>query len=303
MRTIIIISVCLVFPLASFAAERVAVLPVSYTMYKTNASSEERALKVADAVAMGVERAGLEPVRGDEVTAASRELAPDGESYCNQPACAREVAAQVGAAFAVFVSVVDKEGQFDIEVLGTDSEPITASPFGTFRSMTRRVSGLVETSIREAVSMRGTPPSAPVDDETTSAGPKEEPPPPSPAPDNTAETVAPPVEDEDDGGISPVPFIVTSVLTGGLIAGYVSVEVIGYKRDQDNATEEDTRTLRITSRALLGCAATGVVASVVLFFLTDFHSGDAEAAKTARNWHVLPSLAPSGGGLLLEGRF
>ncbi len=267
-------------------------------MYKTNAPSEERALKVSDAVIVGVERAGLVPVRGNEVTAASRELADEGADYCDQPACARAVAERVGADYAVFVSVLDKDGQFEIEVLGTDSEPITASPFGTFRSMTRRVSGLVETSIREAVNLHG--------------GSEEEAvPAPAEGPSEPAATAPPPVApeeetstDPDDSGkgIAPAPFIVSTVLTGALAAAYVPLEVIGYKKDKEGASAESLKPLQTSNRVILGCGAAGLVTSVVLFFLTDFDRDEEEAPKSA-HWILVPTPATNGGGLVLEGRF
>jgi hypothetical protein len=304
MRITTLAAVLLFLPLAVSAAEKVAVLPVLYTIYKTDSVSEERALKVADAVAAGVERVGLEPARGDDIIAASRDLAPRGASYCDRLACAKQVAERVGAAYAIFVSVVDKDGQFEIEVIGTDAEPITASPFGTFRSMTRRVAGLVETSLREAISTDPHAGAAAEDEafEDDLAGTDE-----APAWRDAAEEPveeAGPTETPEKTGLSPVPFIAAASVTGALAVGWVSVEVVGYNKKSDAEGDlGQLKPLQISARVLLGFAAAGLVTTVVLFFLTDFKHSEAEASRASARWRLTPAPLSNGGLLVLDRRF
>jgi hypothetical protein len=303
MRITTLVAVLLFLPLAASAAEKVAVLPVSYTIYKTDSVSEERALKVADAVAAGVERVGLDPARGDDIIAASRDLAPKGASYCDRLACAKQVAERVGAAYAIFVSVVDKDGQFEIEVIGTDAEPITASPFGTFRSMTRRVAGLVETSLREAINTNPHAGAAAEDEAVEENLGTDE----SPArPDTAAEPAgeAGQTETPVGKGLSPVPFIAVASVTGALAVGWVAVEVVGYNKKSDTEGDLDRyKPLQIGARVLLGCAAAGLVTTVVLFFLTDFKHSEAEASRASARWRLTPAPLSNGGLLVLDRGF
>jgi hypothetical protein len=83
----------------------------------------------------------------------------------------------------------------------------------------------------------------------------------------------------------------------------VAIEVIGYNKTKDAEDKSQYKSLQIGSRVLLGCAAAGVVTSVVLFVLTDFDTGEKSAAQRSRRWFLAPAPLRSGGALVVEGRF
>ena len=156
MRGITILIVWLFLPLTA-VAESVAVLPVTYKIYRTNEDSEARAAKVKEAVVRGVEKAGLTPMTGDDIDQASHALAPPNETYCMSSECVLQVTKQTGADLGVVVSVSDQDGQFDIQILTTYAEPIAKSPFGMLKSVLNRITALVADSLKEGLHNRPIP--------------------------------------------------------------------------------------------------------------------------------------------------
>jgi hypothetical protein len=298
MRIIVIILCIMSLPLA-VAAQSVAVLPVSYTVYKKNASSPERALKVLDAVVEGIEAAGMTTVTGADVTKASETV--EGGADCADSACAGAVAKAAGTDFAIFVSVVDKDGQFDIAIHISNAEPVTAQPFVIFKALLRRITGLVEAALKEeslkraAAEPSGAEPGEAVSDpatedveETPGAEPSQKP------------------SKDDKKKLPPVAFYASMGTTAALAIAYTAMESVGYAKykDADAEGRRDLKPLQVANRAVLGCTLVAAVASTVIFFFTDFDSGSGgDVAADRKGVSVTPTAASKGGGVVLFGEF
>lgn len=294
---------CLLFPVTA-TAENVAVLPVSYKIYRTAAQSSDRASKVQDAVGKAIEKIGMTATFGAAVQDAAQSVSPNGAFSCTDDECLKSVAEKTGADFGVVVSVVDNDGQFDIKVFVTDAEPAAASPFGTFGAMIKRVSGMVESALKEAKERKeaaAAPPEetikeseTPPSEEITPAVQSETPVPPSSSPDlNTKKKP-----------ISKIAFFTTLGVTVGLGAAYGAVEGIGYAKmknleEQGTWTADEKKTvenMQLTSRILLGALGVGVITSIILVPFTNFKG-------TSKKVAVTPSFTTQSGGMLIQGEF
>lgn len=299
MRAITLFLVMLFLPLTAFA-ESVAVLPVSYKIYRTNKQDEDRAAKVKAAVIGGVEDAGLTPMTGEDIDNESQAFAGE-EMFCVSSECPLKVAERVGADLGVVVAVSDHDGQFDIHIYTTYAEPVSASPFGTLKATLKRIRGMVTDSLKEAV--RNAPPvetPAAAETETTEeeTGPtaeeteetqNEE----TPATDAEKEPPAPEPQKKKKPIPKPAFWSVFGVsLTIGL--GYTGLETFGYiywqdKKEgwDDHTTDEATRkdelntvkALQLTCRIMMGVTAAAVITTGVLGFFTDFSRGEASAKR------------------------
>lgn len=325
--------VWLFLPLTALA-ESVAVLPVTYRVYRTNQMSEERAAKVKEAVVRGVENAGLTPMTGADIDQESSALASPNETYCKSSECTLEVAHKVGADLGVLVWVSDQDGQFDIQIITTHAEPIAKSPFGTLKSVAKRIEALVEDSLKEGLrnllskagadnsttTMNGETDAddAPVDgpiDETES----------SPIADHSKAPPAPIVSKRKP--FSPPVFWSFFGVTAAVGVGYGISETVGFvkKKETDNPSDSEEKKLeawQLANRITLGVTAAGVIATGVVAFFTEFKDSSelsrannvelAGPSKSIRKTdtastgiELIPAVVPgnAGAGLAFAGAF
>ncbi len=305
-KFIAIISSLLV-PLGAFA-QQVAVLPVSYKVYRTAAESTERAAKVRAAAVKSTEKMGMTAVDRNTVEAATNALAPGGSTGCMEDACLAAVAERCGASFSVGVSVVDNDGQFDIKVAVNGVETGTASPFGTFNAMLKRVAGMVESSLKEAKErMETAEPEQAQEEVVEQEAPPEEPPKEADQQPDVVEpdkTVPPPDGNRHKKPVSKVAFFTTLGVTVGIGAAYGAVTGIGwskwnkYKESGDYTADDKNwlENMQLSSRVLFGALAAGVITTVILGPLTKFKNAKNKVA-------VVPSFTEQMGGVLLQGEF
>ena len=293
MRGITILMVWLFLPITALA-ESVAVLPVTYKIYRTNKASQERAVKVKEAVVRGVENAGFTPMTGADIDQESESLASPNEKYCLSSECTLKVAEKVGADLGVLVWISDQDGQFDIQIITTHAEPIAKSPFGTLKSITKRIEALVSDSLKEAArnlpKAEANPGQTTQDtsdektDEEAAAGvePEDEETEPDTTTDETVMPPAPVVSKKKP--FDPPVFWSLFGVTAAVGVGYGISETIGFvkKKGTDNPSSSDKKKLeswQLANRITLGITAAGVIATGVIAFFTNFGS----AAETSRN--------------------
>ena len=279
MRAITVLTVWLFLPLTA-VAQNVAVLPVSYKIYRTNSLDEERAAKVKEAVVQGVMNAGLTPMTGEDIDRESRAYAPLGDTYCITSDCPLKVAERVQADLGVAVSVSDHDGQFDIHIYTTYAEPITASPFGTFNSIRKRITAMVRDALAEALSNQ---PKAAAPVETEKREDEYVPPPDMSGQMQDDEVVddkgekSPPGPDLQ-GRKKPIKrpvFWSVFGVTAAVGLGCAGIEILGYVAtktvdDPPQKTLDSWDVERLTNKILFGVAATGIVTTTILAFFTDF---------------------------------
>lgn len=322
MCRITILMAWLFLPLTA-VAESVAVLPVTYTIYRTNQASEERAAKVMEAVVRGVENAGLTPMTGADINQESSALASPNETYCKSSECALQVAHKVGADLGVLVWVSDQDGQFDIQIITTHTDPIAKSPFGTLKSVTKRIEALVEDSLKEG--LRNLLSKANVDDSTPAPGTTTT----NGETDADSAPMVEPADDlvVDDSKTPPAPIVSKrkpfdpahfwSVfgVTAAVGVGYGASETVGFvkKKNTDNPSNSEKKRLdawQLANRITLGVTAAGVIATGVMAFFTEFKDSTElgrtnHRELTADRLKLIPAVSPGrpGAGLALTGAF
>jgi hypothetical protein len=294
MKTWILFLLLMLLPFSA-AAQKTVLLPVTYTIYKSNSPSAERASRVADAMRAGVEEAGAEIV----------DLNEDFQA-CAHVECLRATAKKQGTDNAIFISVVDKDGEFEITVISAVGETAKATPFGTFGSLIARVKGIVRQIMEDtAKEVAPTPvveePEVELEEPVSKDNEVVEP--PEKTPETPQEDTSTPLVQEDDGGLAPVGFFVMAGLTSALAITYGIVDGVGYAKYNDG--EDDLEGLQTADRVLLGVTLAGAVTTAILFFLTDFDSDDTSEKASAKLKR--PTLSPvateNGGMLMVEGRF
>jgi hypothetical protein len=295
MRFLLPIAIVCLVPVSTLA-DTVALLSVTYTDYKTDSSPKERTDKVKETVLEAIERADMVPL--DRVY-------NDIYADCADTLCAREGAEQEDADIGIVVSVVDKDGQFDIAIhLSTHPRPVAAKPFCSFNSMLQRVSGFVESALLES-RQKDEKEAHPEEEEEAedesevrdTASPEEK------VPENPAEDEAPA---ERTKPLSPVPFyamVGATVVFGG---SYAAIESYAYTKSKNQEDNSDLRPFQIANYALLGCTVASGITAVVLVFFTDFKARKRESrdhAFASPDLSITPAASPGGFGLSLSGRF
>lgn len=300
MRYLLPAAIVLLLPVLT-RAETVAVLSVTYTEYTSASFPKERTDKLKEAVLDAIENVGMTPL--------DLEDGPEGGGAfagCANATCAGNAARKAGADIGIVVSVVDKEGEFEIVIhLSTHPSPVSATPFCSFNSMLQRVAGFVESALQESRRHSHDDEESPPEEEKEQ--PKRE--------KNTAEE-----PDEDSQTVhlieetpmkrpkplSPIPFytmIGATVVFGG---SYAAIESYAYSKSKDTEDKSDLRPFQIANYALLGCTVASGIAAVVLVFFTDFKSrkgSKRDPASASLDLFVVPSASPGGLGLSVSGRF
>ena len=301
----------------SAKGDTVAVLPVLYELYRTQTPVMERAEKVTDAIVRAIEENGMHAITGVGVNNALQAVSSSDPHSCTYEACLSTVAAKIGADYAVAVSLVDKEGQFEISVNINGAAPFASNPYGTFNSMIHRISGVVGSTIRELrekkESETSVPNQASIVEQPVESAP--------PVVNIDAEAESPPVEEStmvkaplqlsnsgnEDSRKRRLPrgvFYSSLGITLAIGAAYASVESIGYVKWRDEKqrsestpeNEEPIENLRLSSRVLAGSLCAGVVATTIFAFFTDFKGGEKGVA-------VVPAFTNDAGYMLIHGRF
>ncbi len=296
MRYLLSIAIVLLLPVSTLA-ETVAVLSVTYTDYKTASSPKERSDKVKEAVFSAIETVGMTPIDLEERAGDNGSIAE-----CANAICAGDAARKADADIGIVVSVIDKDGEFEIVIhLSTHSSPVTATPFCSFNSMLQRVAGFVESALAEKRQQ---------EDDTGALSEEEDKPDTSDASAPTEETPSPPPLKESPKKrlkpLSPIPFYTMLGLTLAFGGSYAAIESIGFTRSKTIDDKSDLRPLQITSYALLGCTAASGITTIILVFFTDFKSrkdSRQEQASSSPTLYIAPAASPDGYGLTLSGHF
>ncbi len=277
---------------AAAVAQTVAVPKVSYKIYRTAAQSPERADKVLEAVHEAVEKVGMTPV------------AADAAGPCSDNECLSEAAKRAGADFYVQVGVVDNDGQFDLSVMVNGAEPATMNPFGTFNSMLKRISAMVEASLNEAKDKK------PVEVKAPEPEPEPEPEPvtkPDPGPTTPPPTEPePPKKEPRKKPIKKPVFFAMVGVTAGLGGALAAVEGVNYSKWDKAGRPGDLTSqmnhLQIASIALIGCTAVAGVATIVLGVLTNFEKDKGDNVSLAPMFSE-GAQGTKVSGLMIKGEF
>ncbi len=294
------------------AVEKAAVLPVSYKIYRTASQSDERAAKVFEAVRQSVEKTGLTPVIGESVESALQLSTSSPSEDCTENQCLESVAQKSGADFAIYVSIIDNDGQFFINVHINGVDPSAGNPFCTFNSMVQRVSGFVETSLKEALEKKSKEEKKeesvavasiePIENASNASSAVEE----QPVVQEKEYTVNTSNIETDNSNkkISKSVFFTAMGITLALGGAYAIVEGVGYSKWQDRKSaldrtaeeEKSISNMRISSRVLLGCFGAGVITSIILAPFTNFK-------KNSKSISAMPVFTGQDGGFVIRGEF
>ena len=271
---------------AAAAADKVAILPVSYARADGGEVSSQTAKKIEDEVAKGAQEAGFEVLRVDR-------------GSCEDSDCLAKTADELGVDEAVSVGVVvEDETSYSLKIVYAHREKVTAERTAGFFVVLEWLRGSVALSLQKAIAEPAV--AEPVVDEPGEEEPVVE---------------EPVVEEpeEDEGGVSPAVMYVSAGVTGALLIawGITDIVVHGKYKDLDRSgsdadrekwldDRESARNLQTADRVLLGFAAAGLVTTAVLFFVVDFDDVDDAPVKVTG---FGPAPTDGGGGLLLSGRF
>ncbi len=275
-------------PAAAAAADKVAILPVSYARADGGEVSSQTVKKIEDEVARGAQEAGFEVVRVER-------------GSCEDSDCLAKTADELGVDEAVAVIVlVEDETSYSLKIVYAHREKVTAERTAGFFVVLEWLRGSVALSLQKAVAAEPAV-EEPVVDEPGEKEPVVEEP-----------VVEEPVEhDRDEDGVSPAVLYVSAGVTGALLIawGITDIVVHGKYKDLEESDadrekwlddRESARNLQTADRVLLGFAAAGLVTTAVLFFVVDFDDKDDAPVKVTG---FGPAPTDGGGGMLLRGRF
>jgi len=272
------------------AADKVAILPVSYARADGGEVSLQTVKKIEDEVAKGAQEAGFEVVKVEQRS-------------CEDSDCLAKTASDLGADEAVAVGVVvEDETSYSLKIVYAHREKVTAERTAGFFVVLEWLRGSVALSLQKAVAARPA---------VVEPGVEE--------PDGEEPVVEEPVVEEpgveepvdDEGGVSPAVMYVSAGVTGALLIawGITDIVVHGKYKDLEESDadrekwlddRDSARSLQTADRVLLGFAAAGLVTTAVLFFVVDFDDKDDAPVKVTG---LGPAPTDGGGGLLLRGRF
>lgn len=270
-------------PCAALAG-KVAIAPVEYALVDGSPAAPEAAAQVEEKVAQAAREAGLEAIRDAAVTDAAVPL-PECARSLHDRECLAAVAGKLGADDAISARVTDDDHTaYRVELLFARREPVDEERTAGFFVVLEWVKGAVALALQR--------PAEPLQEPAPAAAP-EPAPAAAPEPGPSDRSVGP-----DRSGVRklrPALFWTGVGLTGALAVAWAATDIAAWKAPAGTADERDrVRGLQIADGALLGCALGAAVATTVVYFFTDFGSGDVSVAPVA---------ARGGGGLALEGRF
>jgi hypothetical protein len=277
------------------AADKVAILPVSYARADGGEVSSQTMKKIEDEVAKGAQEAGFEVVGVERRS-------------CEDSDCLARVASDLGADEAVAVGVVvEDETSYSLKIVYAYREKVTAERTAGFFVVLEWLRGSVALSLQKAVAAHPAVEEPVVEESVVEEPVVEEPGGEEPGGEEPGGEE--PVDDE--GGVSPAAMYVSAGVTGALLIawGITDIVVHGKYKDLEESDadrekwlddRESARSLQTADRVLLGFAAAGLVTTAVLFFVVDFDDKD-DAPVEVTGFGPAPT--DGGGGLLLRGRF
>ncbi|MCP4601449.1 MAG: hypothetical protein GY847_13180 [Proteobacteria bacterium] len=282
MRKIIPCIAILLLPVSAMA-QKIAVLPVSYTMVWTGAKNDELAEKLQKKIVDEAMKLGYETI---DSAAVAQAVAQTGKEECKEKTCVAQVNDSVSADEAVFVSVRNNDDvEFMIEAVFAKGEGISEVKAGSRTSVMEWIARKVIESLPEV--------EQPVKPEQ---------------PESDEEPEHLDSEEDSRKPVAPVAFWTSFGVTAGLVVGWAVVEGIAYKKlddysdkpqaDRTNKERDEIKSWRIASRVLLGTMAAGAITTTVLGFFTDFKKSD-----DSTNVSLAPAWTQYGGALMLQGSF
>ncbi len=275
---------------------KVALLPVLYTLYNTGEASEEKSDKVAAAASHATRDSGAEVIQAVKVDEALDTVTQGQPDTCRDQECMRKLAEHLSATNVILISVLDKEGMYEVEVVPAHGETTTVKPFGTFSSLTDRIFGIVKELLGNQVEEK---PAVVEEKEPV----KEE----EPEEEYEFEKLEPEPEQE---GLAPTAFYISAGVTGALALGWGIIDLVVYSRYKkiDADTEESldywetTNSLKSADWAFMGMTAAGLVTTTVLLFLTNFDKKK-ETSQDDPDLTLAPTVLENGGMMTIGGRF
>jgi len=278
----------LLMPLVAIA-EKVAIVPVSYTMVWEKTKSPESALIVEDNVAAGAKEAGYEVIRGTKVSKVVNAITGK-NSKCNQKECLEKVAKELGVEEAIFVSVEETGPRHVYKIFFSKRSGTAGEKTGAFFKASQEIKTQVERILSK-------PPQK--IKKTTAKQPTSV----SKISDN---------EETTDKKLSPKAFYITATATGVFAITWGVLEIIGHSKFKNlessnedlgtwNDEKDKIKKLQTFDRVAMSLTMAGVITSSVLFFLTDF-SKDKDNNKSGID-AIAPVVNNNGGSLMIQGRF
>ena len=275
----------------------------------------EAVAKVMEKILEGVGEAGWEALPAEAVAGSIGRISPDGP--CAEADCLAEVAKDAGADEALLISIVDEDRtSYDLKVALANREGVevqkTAGFFVVLEWLRGTVALILQKPAREPEEVEGAAPVAAgeiagegeAEIAAKDGGGEED----GPGENGPANQATP----KDGKKLGPVPFYVSAAATGALLISWGVTDAVVHSRYEelrdDDMEREDwlekrdsARSLQTADRVLLGIAAAGVLATGVLFFLTDFDREVEEENPGVRA--VGPTAFEGGGGLSIAGEF
>ena len=294
MRIIILTISLLLTPILAHA-EKIIVVPVSYTRADSGEQVPQAADKIEKTVIEEARDAGFDIVDQSTAKAALEEL-----SECSKISkeCLQSLVQKLNADEAIYVKTVDDDQtSYKINVTLASRDGFSDSRTDGFFVVLEWLRGAVALELQKSVTVATVEP-APV---------KTSPTPETVVPPKTEE---PTLSEKSDGhGLSPAPFYIAAAVTGAIFVGWGITDIVVHKKFKDlkdgkvannnwTSTRDNLKKLQTFDRILLGTAAVGALTTGVLFFMTDF-----DTKKNADKAKLIPSVTPNGGMLTFQGSF
>jgi hypothetical protein len=275
---------------AAAAADKVAILPVSYARADGGEVSSQTVKKIEDEVAGGAQEAGFEVVRVEL-------------GSCEDSDCLRKVADELGVDEAVAVGVVvEDETSYSLKIVYAHREKVDEERTAGFFVVLEWLRGSVALSLQKAVAAEPVVEEPVIEEPVVEEPVVEEP------------VVEEPVVEEpvdDEGGVSPAVLYVSAGVTGALLIAWGITDIVVHSKYKDLKESDADRekwlddresalNLQTADRVLFGLTAAGLFTTALLFFVVDY--GDEDDAPVEVTGFG-PAPTDGGGGLLLRGRF
>ncbi|MCP4678918.1 MAG: hypothetical protein GY854_26200 [Deltaproteobacteria bacterium] len=275
-----------------------AILPVLYTLYNTGETSPEKSDKVQEAAGHAARDSGAEIIQASKLDEALDAVTQSRPDTCRDQECIRKLADHLSATNVIFISVVDKEGMYEVTVVPAHGDATTVKPFGTFTSLTDRIFGIVKELLDSQVEEE------PIVVKEEDPEEKDE----EPVKEYEYEKLEPEKEQE---GLAPTAFYISAGVTGALALTWGIIDLVVYSRykkldagtKKSNDYWETTKSLKGADWAFMGMTAAGLVTTGVLFFLTNFDKKKQETTQDDPDITLAPAVLENGGMMTIGGRF
>jgi hypothetical protein len=311
MRFMLMVTVLLLSnPMLAFG-EKIAVLPVEFSVSMGEDELADHAVRIQDSVIDAIRSSGHEEITiTDDNPILSSAPPMDANSSCDQ-ACL-EVLADTLDVFEIVAVSVEKVGEFaySIEIRFAHADEIQMEMQGGFFVILSEISKRVVIGLGQSLQRRADTPvtEPPVTDDSVYQNNEK----PADMYDAATVTIKPAKKIQEKKTLGPTPFFISLGVTGILGVSVLVIDLVGYTWKQeleqrpDGATSEEIDTLEqlwVAEWVLIGATGAGVITSAILLFMTDFKYGNQKKKRDTLTFRARPGFFKKGAMIAFQGEF